>query len=71
MGNILYPYWLQAINLFTDSRCAVRHKNPFVYTIAKIEFEILLFGQNYLISIISNTINFQNINIVTAFICNI
>ena len=42
-------------------------KNHFFNIIATIEFEILLFGQNYLLSNITNTIYPKNINIVTAF----
>ena len=40
----------------------------FFNIIAIIEFEIWLFGQYYLISYIINTINHQNINIVTVLV---
>ena len=61
---------LQAINLLTNSRCASRYKNHFFNIIAIIEFKILFFKENYLISNILNTINLQNITIVSAFSYN-
>ena len=42
-------------------------QKSYLNNIAIIELEILLFGQNYIISNMINTMNLQNINIVAAF----
>ena len=69
--KFVLPYLLQAIYHLADSRCAAWHKIYLFNIIAIIEFEILLFGQNRLISNIINTINLQNIIIVSVFSYNI
>ena len=68
---MLNPICFLSINLLTDSRCAARHKTHFFNILARIEFEVLFFDQNYEIYNIINTINHQNINIVTALSYNI